>query len=129
MTVHKTDVEEFTTDDWDKWNTWMVNKILSMNPSFIEFVNYVQILPPQSKKEIYQVYKEFLPKRKTWSKYIKSNKEKLDKELIKTIKKYFECSSKESTQYLKLLGGSEIEVILTKLGIEEKQKKKWIKQL
>ena len=53
-----------------------------MNPDFIEVVNYVQDLPPQEKRMIYNVYKEFIPKNNKWNKYIKSKTKQPSKELI-----------------------------------------------
>ena len=68
----KPPVESFTSKDWEVWNSYMIHRFISMNPDYIEIVNYVQDLPPQEKRMIYNVYKEFIPKNNKWNKYIKS---------------------------------------------------------
>ena len=64
----KPPVESFTDKDWEVWNSYMIHRFLSMNPDYLEVVNYVQDLPPQEKRMIYNVYKEFIPKNNKWSK-------------------------------------------------------------
>ena len=68
----KSPVESFTDKDWEVWNSYMIHRFISMNPNYIEIVNYVQDFPPQEKKMIYSIYKEFIPKNNKWNKYIKS---------------------------------------------------------
>ena len=58
----KTSVESFTDGDWDKFNSYVIHRVISMNPDYLEIVNYVQDLPPQEKKKIYSIYREFIPK-------------------------------------------------------------------
>ena len=69
---YKTPVDKFSDKDWDVFNSYMVHRFLSMNKDYLEIVNYVQEYPPQEKRAIYQVYKEFIPQNNKWSKYIKS---------------------------------------------------------
>ena len=79
-----------------------------MNPDYIEVVNYVQDFPPQEKRMIYSIYKEFIPKNNKWSKYIKSKVKQPNKDLVDHIKNYFECSNKESKEYINMLAPVEI---------------------
>lgn len=127
--VHKAPSSEFTEEDWAKWNSWLINKILSMTPQYLELVEFVQILPPDRKKDIYEVYKEFIPKRKVWSKYIKSKTPMPNPDLVLAIKTYYKCSLKEAGDYVKLLTKEHIEEILTQLSFEDKEIKKLIKTL
>ena len=99
----KPPVESFTDKDWEVWNSYMVHRFLSMNPDYLDIVNEVQIYPPQSKKEIYSIYKEFIPKNNKWNKYIKSKVKQPNKDLVDHIKDYFECSSKEAKEYINML--------------------------
>ena len=117
----KPPVESFTDKDWEVWNSYMIHRFLSMNKDFIEIVNYVQNYPPQEKKAIYSIYKEFIPKNNKWNKYIKSKIKQPNKDLVSYIKTYFECSSKEAKEYIYLLEKQTISSILSTMGIEKKE--------
>ena len=123
----KPPVESFTDKDWEVWNSYMIHRFLSMNPEYIEVVNYVQDFPPQEKKKIYLIYREFIPKNNKWSKYIKSNTKQPNTDLINHIKDYFQCSSKEAKEYITMLDIPNISRILTNRGIEIKELKQLLK--
>jgi hypothetical protein len=127
INTKKTHSNEFTNQDWDTWNSYMVHRFLSMNPDFTELVNEVQILPPTSKKQIYSIYREYIPKNNKWSKYVKSSTKDPDKDLVEYLKNYFKVSTREIKDYLKILDKKEIQSILSKQGLEEKEIKKLLK--
>lgn len=124
---YKTPINKFTDKDWEVFNSYMVHRFLSMNPEFIEIVNYVQEFPPQEKKMIYSIYKEFIPKNAKWSKYIKSNTKEPNKELVEELKEYFKVSIRETKEYIKMLDKQEIVYILSNRGLEEKEIKQLVK--
>ena len=99
----KSHPDTFTNQDWDIWNSYMVHRFLSMNPDYIELVNEVQALPPSNKKQIYSIYREYIPKNNKWSKYVKSSSKEFDKDLILQLKKHFNVSIREIKDYLKIL--------------------------
>ena len=117
----------FTNQDWDVWNSYMVHRFLSMNPDYIELVNEIQVLPPTNKKQIYSIYREYIPKNNKWSKYVKSNIKEPDKDLTLQLKKYFNVSVREVKDYLKILDKKQVQSILIKQGLEEKEIKKLLK--
>jgi hypothetical protein len=123
----KSHPDKFTTQDWDIWNSYMIHRFLSQNINFIEIVNEVQLLPPTSKKQIYTIYREFIPKNNKWSKYIKSSIKEPNKDLVLNLKEYFKVSTREIKDYLKILDKKEIQNILSKQGLEEKEIKTLIK--
>ncbi len=123
----KPPVESFTDKDWEVWNSYMVHRFISMNPDYIEVVNYVQDFPPQEKRMIYSIYKEFIPKNNKWSKYIKSKVKQPNKDLVNHIKNYFECSNKESKEYINMLAPVEINRILSSRGLNKKEIKPLLK--
>jgi hypothetical protein len=127
INTKKTHSNEFTNQDWDTWNSYMVHRFLSMNPDFTELVNEVQILPPTSKKQIYSIYREYIPKNNKWSKYVKSSTKEPDKDLVEYLKNYFKVSTREIKDYLKILDKKEVQSILNKQGLEEKEIKKLLK--
>jgi hypothetical protein len=123
----KSHPDTFTNQDWDIWNSYMVHRFLSMNPDYIELVNEVQALPPSNKKQIYSIYREYIPKNNKWSKYVKSSNKEFDKDLILQLKKHFNVSAREIKDYLKILDKKEVQSILNKQGLEEKEIKKLLK--
>lgn len=123
----KSHPDTFTNQDWDIWNSYMVHRFLSMNPDYIELVNEVQSLPPSNKKQIYSIYREYIPKNNKWSKYVKSSSKEFDKDLILRLKKHFNVSVREIKDYLKILDKKEVQSILSKQGLEEKEIKKLLK--
>jgi hypothetical protein len=123
----KSDPNSFTEKDWEVWNSYMVHRFLSQNEDFLELVNEVQKLPPQNKKEIYSIYREFIPKNNKWSKYIKSSIKQRNTDLINHLKEYWMCSSKEVKEYLEFLGNDEVLRILTQRGIDKKEIKTLLK--
>jgi len=105
----------------------MIHRFISMNPDYIELVNFIQDYPPQNKKAIYSIYKEYIPKNNKWNKYIKSSNKQPNKDLVEYIKNYYECSAKEAKEYLCILDQDYIKNILSSMGLEKKEITKLIK--
>ena len=123
----KSPVDSFTNKDWDEFNAYMVHRFLSMNSDYLELVNEVQSLPPTDKKQIYSIYREYIPKNNKWNKYVKSNIKQRNKDLIQYLTNYFQLSTREVKGYLEFLGNEEVTKILSQLGIEDKEIKKLLK--
>ena len=123
----KSPVDSFSQEDWDQWNSYMVHRFLSMDPYLLELVNEVQSLPPTSKKQIYSIYKEYVPKNNKWNKYIKSKTKERNKDLIQYLTNYFQISTREVKDYLGVLNNKGVTKILSQLGIEDKEIKKLLK--
>ena len=117
----KPPVESFTDKDWEVWNSYMIHRFISMNPDYIELVNFIQDYPPQNKKAIYSIYKEYIPKNNKWNKYIKSNVKQHKSELLSYLAKYWECSQNEVKEYLNFLEDDEVLRILNSMGIQPKE--------
>ena len=124
ITYKKSSINSFNEQDWESFNSYMIHRFISMNPDYIDIVNYVQEFPPQEKKMIYNIYKEFIPKNNKWNKYIKSNIKQPNKDLVEYIKNYYKCSVKEAKEYLGILDRTDVDGILTSLGLEKKEIKK-----
>ena len=124
---YKTPVEKFTDKDWDVFNSYMIHRFLSMNRDFLEIVNFVQDYPPQEKKSIYSIYREYIPKNNKWNKYIKSTKKQPNNDLVQIISDYYVCSKKEAKEYLNILDNQLVVSILNQLGIENKDQKQLLK--
>ena len=128
ITIKKTSPEKFSQESWDKFNSYMIHRYLSMNMDYIDIVNYVQKINPQSKKQIYSIYREMLPKRKVYFKYVKNENKRNYQELAEYIADYLECSLGEADQYIDLLQDVGVRSILWKMGVEEDETEKLIKK-
>ena len=128
ITVQKSPSESFSNKSWDNWNSYMVHRFLSMNKYYIDIVNYVQKMNPQSKKEIYTIYKEMIPRKKLWLKYLKKESKTNTKKISEYIGEYMEVGLREANDYISILGKERIKNILHSMGIEDKEIKKIIKE-
>jgi hypothetical protein len=127
ITLYKTPVEEISEESWNVWNSWLVHKYVSMNINYIELANYIQTLPYDNKQQIYLIYREMIPKAKTFLKYIKSRTKKQPATLVEYVAKYFECSLGEAEEYIDILRKNGVRSVLYKMGIEDKEVEKLLK--
>jgi len=123
----KADPSSFSDKDWELWNSYMVHRFMSMNPDYLELVNEAQKIMPQNKKEIYSIYREYIPKNNKWNKYVKSNIKKRNSELLDHLSNYWECSKTEVKEYMEFLDITQIRRILTSIGFEKKEITKILK--
>ena len=126
--VNKSPLLSISDESWDTWNSYMVHRYVSMNQDYVDIANLVQKINPQNKKQIYSIYKEMIPKRKMWLKYIKNEAKKEQKELEEYIAKYFDCSLGEAEHYIDILRGTGVREILNEMGVESKESDKLIKK-
>jgi hypothetical protein len=128
ITLHKTPIENITEDSWDKWNSYMTHRYLSMNVDYIELVNYVQTIPYENKQQTYLIYREMIPKNNKFLKYIKSRTKKHNTSLVEYVAKYFECSLGEAEEYIDILRENGVRKVLYDMGIEDKEITKLLKR-
>ena len=128
--IHKTPWKNFDEYTHKTFNSYIINRWLSMDIDFIEIVNYFQkysigLLQP---KEVYKWYCDVLPKGKRYNKYIKGKKsKKYDEWITKLLCNHFECSKLQVIEYLELINKQELKNILEMYGTNKKQIKKAIK--
>ena len=127
ITLYKSPAEEFTDNDWENFNSYMVHRFMSMHLYYVEIADYAQSLMPDNKKEIYNFYKEMVPKRKVWAPYIKPKTKQPNKELVGYISSYFEVGSREALSYIDVMNKNEITQTLQKIGLEDKEIKSLLK--
>jgi hypothetical protein len=128
ITVKKSPPENFSQSSWDKWNSYMIHRYLSMHIDYIDIANYVQKMNPQNKQQIYSIYREMIPKKKLWLKYIKNENKKNYQELAEYVAEYFSCSLGEADNYIDILKTTNVRGILWEMGVNEKETEKLIKQ-
>lgn len=129
ITVNKRKWSSFNDDDRASFNVYLIHRYLSMDKSYIDIVNYIQIIPYNEKEKIYRIYCDMIPKKNVWLKYIKSSKKRTLDALLQYIAKEYTISLGEAEEYTYLLGKDGIISILTKHGVDEKEQKKLLKNL
>jgi len=120
ITIKKSPWDSFNEEQIKTFNSYLINKYISMSPDYVELANYVQRIPYENKKQIYSIYREMIPKRKVFLKYIGSKKKKQNLELAIYIAQYFHCSLGEADEYIDILQKNGVRSILYKMGMEDK---------
>ena len=128
ITLYKTPVENISEESWDKWNSYMIHRYVSMDIRFVELANYVQTLPYENKQQTYIIYREMIPKTKVFLKYIKSKTKKQNTTLVEYVAKHFECSLGEAEEYIDILREAGTRSILYRMGLEDKEIEKLLKK-
>jgi hypothetical protein len=121
ITVEKREWSSFTEEEQNGFNAFIINKALSFNKDYIQIVEMAMLysMPPD---KLYDFYKDIIPKKPMWNKWVKSNV-KWDEEEIQTLATYFECGTREVKEFLEILSLEEKDVILLELkGFEGKKK-------
>ena len=122
ITYHKRPWSTFTDEDKAEFNTYMINRFVSMNSSYIDIVNLIQRYPECPKRKVYQLYCSLLPKKKSFFKYVKASI-KADKDTINKVVDIYQCSSREAKEYLAILDENQIKNILN-VGTSSTNKKR-----
>jgi heterodisulfide reductase subunit B len=127
ITYDKQPWNSFTEEDKKSFEPYMIHRFLSMNPEYIEFVNLVQTFPYTDKEKIYNIYLYMIPRKKMFLKYIKSSTKKRQEKLLGYVASYYECSLGEANEYIDILRENGVKDILNKMGVDEKEQKKLLK--
>lgn len=117
--------EDLNEEDRKSFNVYIVNKGLSMNPNYLDIVNMVQLYI-NDPKMVYKFYLNSLPTYNKFYKWVKGTKD-LNKDLLIKLSEYYQVSHREIKDYIRLLGKSNIRLILEKFGIEKKEITKLLK--
>tara|TARA_Y100000817_G_scaffold283982_1_gene250260 strand:+ start:87 stop:506 length:420 start_codon:yes stop_codon:yes gene_type:complete len=128
--IYKKPWDYFSDSDKKTFNTFIINRWLSMDKEFIEFVNYFQeySIGTLESREVYRWYCDVLPRGKRFNKYIKGKKsKKYDKDLTKILINHFECSKLHAHEYIELISKEELKEILEMYGNDKKTIKRLCK--
>jgi hypothetical protein len=139
LTIDKKTWDDLSLQEQKGFDPFMINKWLSMeNTGFLcqivsAFQKYtVSIL---EKKEVYNLYLEFLPKQRYYYKYIKATIEDEEKKLPEVLVNYFVrycgVSKKEAKDYINFLYNNEKEKAIIQVlqfyGVSESEISKLVK--
>ena len=127
ITLKKEDWNSFTEDQQSSFNPYMVHRFVSMYYGYIDIANIAQKIPLTEKEKVYTIYKTMLPKKKVYLKYVKNENKTNYQELAEYIADYFECSLGEADEYISLLQEVGVRSILWKMGVDDDETEKLIK--
>ncbi len=126
--LHKKSWEEFDEEEQKTFNTFMINRFLSMSEDFIDAVNICQEYTYKMKdKDVYNLYKTLLPKQKKFLRYIKGKKENYSKKLLEFLSNHYQVSQREIVDYLILLDKEQIKLLCEQYGKNKKETKEMLK--
>jgi len=126
ISYNKTPWSSFTEKDQESFNRYMINRFISMKDDYIDIVNLVQKYPLPD-RNLYNFYCKTIPKKKTFFRYIKPKKDKMNDLLVSILAQDFNISKREIKDNQHLLGKSIFRSVLQQRGIDEKQIKKLLK--
>ena len=108
--------EDFNDEEKKSFNVFIINKALSMNPSYLGIVNMIQnftgLNQILSQKEVFNIYFNLLPSKFRFYKWIKGEKNKKEKEKAEYLAMHFKVSTREAYDYLKILDKKTINQII-----------------
>lgn len=122
--------ESLSEMDKKSFSPFIINRWLSMNLDLLPIINILQkyTIGTLKEREVYKLYLDFLPKQKTFDKYIKGKKEdKHNPQMLEYLSMWYGVSQREVEDYLELLSDDEVIQILMKYGLTEKESKKLLK--
>lgn len=127
LTTEKVPWQSLSAPDKKSFNPYMVNRILSMNPEWIDLVNYIQIHPKIPAPQVFSIYSGLLPNRFYSGKYIKKIKKESNPDMLRFLAKHFSVSQREAEQYLRILSKETVGHLLAGYGYTDKEIKKFMK--
>jgi hypothetical protein len=126
--LHKKDWEEFDEVEQKTFNTFMINRFLSMSEDFVDAVNICQEHTFQMEdKDVYNLYRKLIPRQKKFLRYIKGKKDKYPKKLLKFLAEHYQVSQREIIDYMFMINKEHIEIIGKQYGKNKKQIKELMK--
>lgn len=130
----KTPWNSLSESDRKSYNSYMMNRWISMNPDYVDFINMIQpytigVLTP---RESYKLLQGVLPDKKFFVKYVKAdgtNLKGFNDNLIEFVAKVMKWSEYQTVNYLnfilKMENGLEcIKDFISTYGYDDKSMKK-----
>ena len=126
--LNKKDWEEFDEVEQKTFNTFMINRFLSMSQDFVDAVNICQEHTFQmADRDVYNLYSKLIPRQKKFLRYIKGKKDKYPKKLLKFLAEHYQVSQREIIDYMFIIDKEHIEIIGKQYGKNKKQIKELLK--
>lgn len=129
---NKPNWEEYSETEKKSFNSFMMNRWISMSPDYISVINYLQqyTIGILSNRESYKLFKDLFPKSKFFTKYIKADKnieEKFSPALITFLCEKFHWNESEAVSNLKFISTEDLISYLKDYGYSDSDIKKQFK--
>tara|TARA_Y100001973_G_C5137112_1_gene300918 strand:- start:128 stop:541 length:414 start_codon:yes stop_codon:yes gene_type:complete len=126
--LHKKDWENFNESEQKTFNTFMINRFLSMNEDFVDAVNICQEHTFQMEdRDVYNLYRKLIPRQKKFLRYIKGKKDKYSKKLLKFLAEHYQVSQREIIDCMFMIDKEQIKQLGKYYGKNDKQIKELLK--
>lgn len=102
VSYYKRPWKSFTSEQQESFNPFMVHRFISMNKNYIDIVNEIQKYNIPS-EQVYNFYKDALPKHKQFFRYVVNKSSKIDKDVIYCLCKLYDVGKKDAIEYIKFL--------------------------
>ena len=130
ITAKKLPWHALSDADKKTFSVFIINRWLSMNINYIELVNEFQkyTIGQLTPEIVYKLYLDFLPKEKSFNKYVKGKKDSsISIDLIEFYARVYMCSTREAKSQLEILLRDNkpfLEELLSSYGKTDKEIKK-----
>mgnify|MGYP004452405683 FL=1 len=116
--------ESLSEMDKKSFSPFIINRWLSMNMDLLPIINELQkyTIGTLSARDTYKLYLDFLPKKKTFDKYVKGKKSsKYNKDMLAYLSQWYGVSQSEVKDYLEILSKDDVKSILKNYGLTDKE--------
>ena len=108
-------LDDKTNEYYAAFNSFMIMKFLSMNASFLPYLDHVnQYYHLLEKRELYILLCDLIPYTKSFDPYTTKTMTTLENESY--VSEYFQCSKKEAREYISICGDSWAEEVKLSFG-------------
>jgi hypothetical protein len=112
ITETKDDLD-FSNDEVKKdYKIYNINRTISFCDIYLPLVNAVNKCMNMPKDVHYRFYRDVLPQRQQYFKYIKKAKDDISSEIRECIINYYQCSPKDVNDYLDILTEEQVNNIV-----------------
>lgn len=100
--------DTLSEEDLATFSVFMIHRIMSMNPTYLAFVNELQRLQ-LTPRQVYLAYINVIPRRKDFTKFIKAQDRNTPEELeiLELLSQYFTVSKREAAEYYEIIKSDE----------------------
>jgi hypothetical protein len=126
ITHIKADPNKYSESDWKSYSPYMINRWLSMAKEYADVIDKTQKYYNLPKRAHYKMLCGVLPKRKVFTRYVKSKRnKKYNPDLVDALTRNYEVSKTEVKGYIDLAMNDEllllnIKNVLQRYGFSEK---------